>query len=391
MKPYVLILCANLKGNIGDYAILEAMGVSLAKLHPDHEVRFLYHGNKGIDPQRIEPFTNELLVPMDNAGAPPSYRRPRWFRLMYKLGLSQSLLQKTHASLIEKTADKLLQDEAFKSTLTGATAAYFAGGAQWGRGDLHLNMFAQLVATKKVGCKVYAYPFSLTKQTVDCIGEPAFANLTQQLETPIPVRDALSHKIIETSGTEAVSTCDIVWSMADHLSTLSLSDSSNSNKVGICVTRSGGARAPQVAQLIKTIKEAGLEPTVISTCEVEDRKLIAQIEELTGIKCIAPDSWKQAVQLLSEMRFVITNRLHCIIFSSLAGTAVIPIDNRAKTKAFVIDANLPCSVQELDKVSIEDIESFKDQTPLIKERIQAFKSKCLDDLASLLPRLRAKD
>lgn len=383
MQPYILILCANLKGNIGDYAILEAMGIDLANKFADHEIRFLYHGHKGIDKHRIQPFKDELIPHLVNAGTPPFYRRPKWFRTIQKLPISKKVIQNIHSKLIQKTALKMIRNTEFSKQVSGATAVYFAGGAQWGRGDLHLNMFAQLSAAKSLGRKVYAYPFSITKQTVNGVGEENFKYLFQQLESPTPVRDLLSYKILDTLDVNALPTCDIVWSMASHITPEKRKESTLTTKVYICMTTSGGAKAQEVIQLASICKNAGFSPIVLSTCEVEDAGMIKEIEESSDIECIAPDSWKQAVQLLSEATFVITNRLHCIIFSSLADTAVIPVSNREKTKAFVRDANLPCSAEQLSEIGAEEINKFAQNSPLIIERIKSFKEQCQIDIAKL--------
>jgi len=387
MKPYILILCANLKGNIGDYAILEAMGVNLAHQYNDHKIKYLYHGHKGIDPRRIEPFNNELIQPLENAGSPPFYRRPKWFRFLQKLPISKVVIQNLHSKLIDRTAARMLKNSEFSQLLSGASAVYFAGGAQWGRGDLHLNMFAQLTAAMSLGCHTYAYPFSLTEQTVNCVGQAKFTRMIQQLESPMPVRDALSFKILDSLGVEALPTCDIVWSMAKHIKVSPKVKPEDSKKVCLCVTRSGGGKAQEVVQVIRHIQANGFEPIVLSTCEIEDADMIKEIEQLSDIKCITPDSWKQAIDILAEARFVITNRLHCIIFSSLAGTAVIPISNRAKTKAFVRDANLPCYSTNISDIGPNEIRKFDEQAPLIIERIKAFKNQCQDDISQLLPKI----
>lgn len=386
MEPYLLILCANLKGNLGDYAILEAMMRLLRSQHPGHEVRFYSHGNKSVDPVRMPAFEHDLDFPFKNLGRSPFQRRPRWLRMFRRqfdaLGIGCAL----HDRAIEKLATRLACDKAFVKQLSGAKAVFFAGGAQWGRGDLNLNMFAQLNLAAKFNRKVFCFPFSISGEVIQCNGVEAFRRRFEALSSPIPVRDVVTHQSLLAAGIQSELYCDCVFSLSESAYFDVETDPELRDSVFISLTGSGGLEAQQLSQFIAKVQELGLKPALLSTCEIEDRELYESARSLRNVPVVYPKTWREAVACLRESKLVFTNRLHCMIFSALAKAPVVPVTNRTKSLGYYQDADLPMAINNVSEVSQEKILLAIQRSSLAKERQASYLQKCTVQLKQLFDR-----
>ena len=366
MPRPVTILCANLKGNLGDYAILEIMGRSLARRHPGIEVRFFHHANKPVDTERYPVFLNECSVPLTDMGAAPHYTRPNWFRLASRVPGMDGLASRIHNRLIECVSRKLCHERAFVETLRDSSLVLFAGGSQWGRANLNLNMFAQLACAARHS-RVAAFPFGISQAAFECNGPQHLGNMLSRLTPPIPVRDAISHRLLADAGLKTVAISDCVFTAGD-LVRQAEPGTGRSRTVYVAVTRSGATTPSAIVSLFERLRAAGFEPVLFSSCEVEDRPLADGVTALADETFVAPRSWKTAVKLFSEAKFVITNRLHCLIFSALAGTSVVPVGNRQKTQAYAEDAELNFAPAGIDAITTEAIAGFVDTLDTVRAR-----------------------
>ena len=90
----VLILFANLKGNLGDFAILHAMLVDLEKRYPGSEKHVFSHGHQAIDDARMEAFLRQPHPPFVYKGKTPYWRTPRILSVIKRIGLEKWLAGK---------------------------------------------------------------------------------------------------------------------------------------------------------------------------------------------------------------------------------------------------------------------------------------------------------
>ncbi|MGJ8653983.1 MAG: polysaccharide pyruvyl transferase family protein [Opitutaceae bacterium] len=390
MKHTISILCSNLKGNLGDFAIAEAIALAAQRYLGECRIQLYYHANKAVDQTRLQVLLDESDAKFDLIQPAPYFRRPRLLRIFCRLGLSNRAYSKWHNLAVARVAKKYRKCDSFYTAVSQSDLVLFAGGAQWGRGDLNLNMFAQLHAIAGTNCPVRAFPFSLSNATVKCNGAAGLNALFQPLSQPIFVRDGISHSCLQKAAVEAELVSDCVFSLSAYFDSKwdsESSDSGQSAKVFISLTQSGDVDAPSVVALVQSLKSASLEPALFSTCEVEDRPFYEQIQRLTDVKVIYPLSWKQAVKELSCCRFVITNRLHCTIFSALSGTPVVPVTNRSKSKAYVKDADLPCSLDEVGGIDSAQIDLFNESLVTISNRQVAYAKACGEIMEQRLPEL----
>jgi polysaccharide pyruvyl transferase WcaK-like protein len=143
-------------------------------------------------------------------------------------------------------------------------------------------------------------------------------------------------------------------------------------QVYVSVTRSGATTAQGVVDLFDRLRLAGLEPVMFSSCESEDRPLIDSVLALSEEKVVAPVSWKASVRLFANAACVITNRLHCLIFSALAGAAVVPIANRQKALAYAEDAGLDYAPAEIADITAKGILDYLRTLDEVRDRQRLF-------------------
>lgn len=380
MKPYVLILCANLKGNLGDYAILEAMLRALSTRYTGCEIRFFAHGNKCVDRERMDAFEQALDVVYSYLGGSPHFRRP-WILRTFRKQLDRlGMGARMHAKAIRRCRDRLLRSRQFASELSGADAIYFAGGAQWGRGDLNLNMFAQLAAAAELNGNVFCFPFSVSEGVIECTGVAEFGRLFSKLSQPVPVRDVVSYERLKAAGVPVGLHCDCVFSLASQVHQARVAQS---KKVYVALTSSGGLSPENLAAFLSDLRAGGFEPVLFSSCAVEDRPLYEATRSAHHVEVIYPHSWREAVSVLGSGAFVVTNRLHCMIFSALAGSAVVPVTNRSKAKGYFKDAGLPASLPDVSSVGEEAVRKLAESCNYARDCQKDYRERCHSRLSLL--------
>lgn len=386
----ITILCSNLKGNLGDFAIAEAVAVAAKRHLGDCRVHLYHHANKRVDQDRLTVMLSETNADFDLIQPGPYYRRPWWLRSFCRSVIAPRLYSKWHNSQINRVARLISSQEDFVEQLRESDLVVFAGGAQWGRGDLNMNMFAQLKAAASVNKRVCAFPFSVSGGLVACNGKEALAEFYAHLCRPVLVRDAISHDTLQSVGVDAKLICDSVFSLKGEFDIswkLQGHPPDRQGIVFISLTQSGSPSLQSVIDMLDSLKSRGLKPVLFSNCEVEDRPFYDSIQETCEVEAVYPASWKQAVAQLAEARFVITNRLHCLIFSALSATPVVPVTNRLKTEAYVADAGLPCSLKAARSISPEQIDSILSQLEEISAKQAAYAEACATMLDEGLKRL----
>ncbi len=345
-KPYILILCANLKGNLGDFAILDAMGRLLMRHFPGHEILFYHHGNKGVDRVRMAAFEKGLPEGMVSLGPAPVARRPFLLRKFTKILTRLGLHEFIHGVAIEKWSCKLEKDSEFSERLRSAEAVIFAGGSQWGKGDLNMNMFGQLLCAHRLNGRVLIFPFSVSESLLSCNGPRFLREMMQMFRVPLAVRDIETCELLNEIDIPARLFCDSVLALNGIVSLEEIR--SMEKRIFICVTSKAGLKPAVVAQVIAALRHQNFQVSLFSTCELEDRPFYSKVRALIEVDLIAPDSWQEAVGVLRHAHCVLTNRLHCLIFSILAGLPAIPVTNRLKEKGFSRGAKLPLSLASLE-------------------------------------------
>jgi polysaccharide pyruvyl transferase WcaK-like protein len=229
-------------------------------------------------------------------------------------------------------------------------------------------MFAQLLAVVSLGKRVGVFPFSIAEPTVLCNGRVKLKEYLESLDFPLLARDVLSHQTLKSIGVKSVHVSDSVFTTSPLFQKERAICKDQSRLAYISVTSSKGTNAEDIVALVCRIRKIGFKPVLFSSCEVEDRPLVDKILSIESIEYCAPDSWKSAVSHFAEAAFVITNRLHCLIFAALGGTAVVPVTNRVKTEAYAEDAELSLHAKSVKEITTKFLLNVISDLPEIRRK-----------------------
>lgn len=345
MIKSVAIIAANLKGNIGDFALLHAALADLSRAFPNHAVDVYSHGFRPVDERRLAAFRNTTRLPFRIAGRTFHAEAPRGLHteLAKATGLWPSLQERQ----IRLLADRMsMKAEIF----SGYDAVVVVGGAHWGGTTVGISMFGTLRAVHQHNKNIYAYPFSIDAGVTKYNFKSALRRYFDLISKPILARDGLSKHVLDGLGVPATLTTDSVFSLAGEAEDVAPKPERDKDRVILSVTR---AEEDDIFAIATQFHENAKPICLLTTCWTEDERFFAPVAARLGIPYLAPDTWQDAVAELKASSLLITNRLHGIIFAALSRTPVLVVTNRQKTKAFAADAGLPISVSSISAATPE--------------------------------------
>jgi polysaccharide pyruvyl transferase WcaK-like protein len=341
----VAVIGANLKGNIGDFALLHAALVDLRRVFPDHAVDVYTHGFHPVDEQRLAAFRAATDLPFQIAGKTFHAEPPRGLHvtLAKAVGLWPALQEREIQSLADRMSAKA-------EIFSGYDAVVIVGGAHWNGIKVGISMFGTLTAVHRHNKKIFAYPFSLDAAVTKYNFKSALRRYFDMIGQPLLTRDGISKQVLDWLGIPATLTPDTVFSLADKAENVAPKAGRDENRVVLSVTRAEQDDTFAAA----TRFSANTTPIcLMTTCWTEDESYFAPTAERLGVPYLAPDTWQDAIAELKASSLLVTNRLHGIIFAALSGTPVLVVTNRQKTKAFAADAGLPMSIDSIAGVTPE--------------------------------------
>lgn len=363
------VIFANLKSNIGDFAILHSILRDLRSAHPDAQIDVYPHANYAIDAVRLDAFRRDCGFDVSVAGE--TFWMPVPMTPLRRLRKAMRLWPSLQSALIEDLAES---SAAAASKFAGYDGVYTAGGEHWGGTQGGVSMFGTLLAVSRANPNVFAYPFSLNRRVLAFNTQQQLRSYFSNLKRPLIARDQESAAFLVELGVDAIAGADCVFSMHDIADTIS--PAPQSRRVILSVTGSASSLKSELRQSLGALPPA-LRPALMTTCESEDGALYRSLASELGLEYLAPDSWMSAVGALKACDLLITNRLHGLIFATLAGTAVLPVTDRRKSKAFARDSQVPVTASSGGALSTELIESALQQAAPIRERLATYKANAL--------------
>ena len=349
-QPAVLILFANLKGNLGDFAILHAMLVDLERRFPGREKHVLSHGQHPVDEARLEAFRSQPHPEFIYKGKAPFERLPGVLSVIKRLGFEKWL----RAKLIDR-----LSKEYSHTGIIGAAADYeavcFAGGEQWSGFGNGVNMFATLSAVARLNSKVYLFPFSVKQKLLQTYPENRLRSYFSMFSGNLVVRDSHSESIMKGINSRVLLGADCVFSLGETAAAIPSVRAAQDKLITLAITEADGSRGPDLLVPVKRLLEAGYRVQLVTTCEREDAKDMEMLSKTLGIPYLAPATWQEVVAEFRASSLVITNRLHCMIFTFFADVPLLPLVNREKIIGIFRDAALPYSLSGMQKCTPEKI------------------------------------
>jgi polysaccharide pyruvyl transferase WcaK-like protein len=342
MKAPIAIVFANLKGNVGDFAILEAMLRDISSRYAGHPIHVYHHGYLALDQQRLKVFAS-TAPPFEVAGA-TYFRHPS---LLAKAGALVGMAPSIQERMVRRLADASAADA---KRFAGYGAIFFAGGNQWGGQRLGLAMFATLAAISRHNPNVFAYPFSIEHGLASFNSDEFLREHFALLKGPLVVRDGASQVMLQKLGLRSVRGYDVVFSLGDVVAGISPAADRDPDRVLLVVTHKRKLEAALKA-VVPRLAAAGRRVELLTTCWNVDEPAYRAVSSELGIPYRAPLSWRDVVAEFKSSALVVTNRLHGMILGALSGARLLPVADREKIRAFVGDAGMSNVVGTIEQIT----------------------------------------
>ena len=335
MKPPIAILFANLKGNIGDFAILHAMLVYLQRRFPGQSLHVFSHGFYGVDERRLAAFRASSQIQFELAGT--TYFRVAESKLLERVVRPFGLWPVAQAHLIGSLAERVAS---CATKFREYEAIFIAGGEHWSGTSGGISMFGTLSAVHRHNERIYTFPFSISPRIRSFNSKQALQRYFQKIREPLIVRDGISKTVLDELGISSVLGADSVYTMQDFADKIEPTEGRDRSRILFALT---GSRKKFEVDLRAALRQVGgsVGPiALMTTCELEDGARSEAIAREFGIAYYAPTTWQEAVAEIKASSLLVTNRLHGLILGSLANTPLLPVANRKKAEAFVRDAQI---------------------------------------------------
>ena len=365
MKAPVAILFANLKGNIGDFAILHAMLLALKDRFSGHSLHVFSHGFHEIDQARLSAF---------RACAPE-------FELVgttYVPGIEGSLVRflpfVRHRPFVQVgqiwslTARSGRRAACFRNY----EAVFLAGGAHWSGTKVGVSMFGTLRAVHRHNDRIYTFPFSVNPTLQKYNSRRALQQYFSLIREPLIVRDGITKRVMEGLGIPAVLGADCVFLLRDLADRIEPIPGRDRSRIVFVLT---GQPRKELAAALRRLGRPAREIALLTTCEVEDGQVLQAVSRELRFSYHAPATWQETVAELKASSLVVTNRLHGAILGCFAKTPLLPVADRKKVEAFAVDAGLPHSAAGIRSLTGELIRQCLIDREVILERMARYSSR----------------
>jgi polysaccharide pyruvyl transferase WcaK-like protein len=371
----IAIVFANLKGNVGDFAILHAMLSDIRRKHPDCTVDVYSQGFVPVDQERLLAFqqaappfrlAGQTFVDSEQPG-PLTKFVLRIMRLTpaYRAGRIIALAKRVST----ETAD-----------FARYQAIYIAGGAQFTGAQVVVSMFGTLKAIAAHNDRIFSYPISVTSSLYKANTQRNLREDLARIRGPIIVRDSSSDAILKKLGLDTLLGLDCVFSLARAAEQIAPAPAPQKPRVLLVTTNQD---ANSLKNAVSRLKSASISCALLTTCAIEDADVAKPIAEAAGIDFLAPLTWQDAVAEMKASVLVVANRLHGLIFASFASVPVLPLTDRPKVRAVVNDIGLPLSITDLGDLNGDIVNEVIDRGAEIMHLISAYRD--LAQLRALAP------
>lgn len=369
MKPPVAILFANLKGNIGDFAILHAMLLDLKRTFPGQPLHVFSHGFYNIDERRLTAFRASSDVEFELIGT--TYFHKGAPKLLERFVRLFGLWPVAQGYLVQSLTDRVTTHA---SQFREYDAIFLAGGDHWGGVRCGISMFATLNAMHLHNSKIFTFPFSVNPGIGKYNSRRALQRNFRKLREPLIVRDGITKGVMDKLGIETIVGGDSVFSMQDLADDIKPMESRDRARILFVLTGSSKKLEADLKAALRRVGQFNGGIALMTTCELEDGKRGQAVAQEFGIPFYAPATWQEAVAEMKASSLLVTNRLHGLILGVLANTPLLPVANRKKTEAFVKDAQMPHSAANMHALTSGLIKSCLADRDAILERMHHYQA-----------------
>lgn len=349
----VAILFANPKGNIGDFAILDAMLRDIAGRFRGRRIDVFWHGFLQADEARLAAFQAADGTP-DFAVAGGTFFRavPPKLKRLYRLKLWPWVQRILINQLVR---DGLPEAKRFAEY----EAVFLAGGDQWNGMDLGVSMFATLRTVARCNPEVYQYPFSLNPAARRFNLDADLRRYFGTIRAPLIVRDGITHDVMKEIGIPTTLGHDTVFSLSYVGQALPPLADRDPNRILLVLTgpHNRDLLRKTLGGALERLQGCGRPVEMLTTCWTEDLEIYTELGERFGAKVRAPMTWQETVSELKQSAVVVTDRLHCLILGTFAECTLFPVGDRKKAEAFIRDTGTPHHVATMEGIMPDRLEA----------------------------------
>lgn len=364
----IAIIFPNLKGNIGDFAILDAMLRDIARRWPDAKRDVFLPRNRRKDEARLQAFRDAGAPHFEIAGAtfqPDNSRHP-----LERFGLRRTAQTARIGLLAEASSDEA-------AVFAGYDAIFIAGGDQWNGRLLGRAMFGSLAAIRAVNPAIYAFPFSVHPRILKFNSPAALRRMFGQIVAPLPIRDSISRAMMFDLGLVVADIPDCVFSLTEAAREVAPMPDRDGERVILAATGSAQALRAATAALVPY---CAVE--LLTTCVSEDGAALDALGAEFDIPVRAPMTWQETVAEFASAQVVVTNRLHGLILGALAGALLLPLTDRKKSEAFALDTGVPWSAESPAALTHVDITACVDRREAMVGAVRGYRDRAVETLAA---------
>jgi polysaccharide pyruvyl transferase WcaK-like protein len=354
-SPTVSIVFANLKGNVGDFAILDAMVRQLARRYPGRVIEVFSQGRLPVDNDRFRVFRERVGSPFVYKGPLANISVPSQTGLLGRVLRRLGGRARAQGRQVQWAAGEL-EAVVADSGLCGHDAVFFVGGALWMGGEIAVNMFGLLQVLVAQGMKVFTFPFSVHRSVLKMNRAADLRRYFSEFTGPILVRDGRSRATLKCAGVGSALMPDAVFSLPP-LGRPTPPERTRP-RVGFAVTVCRGPDQATFERVLTSLKAGGVDPVLVATCIPEDGDILGTLADSLDLPLLKPLGWEDAVRDLQALDLLVANRLHGLIFAFLGGTPTIPMVNREKVAGVAEDAGLRRRVEHLQQITPDAIRGW---------------------------------
>ena len=346
MQNAVAILFANLKGNLGDLAILEANLVHLSQIYPGYRIDVWTSGFLSTDGDRLQSFIDAGAPPFRLRGKTPDLPMRRWRKVFSSAGLGKALQPFLIASAQREFATEAQSFSQYQRI-------FIVGGDQFDA-IVSAAMFGTLKAIAAINPRLSNFPLSVNPRTQTANAPALLRACLGLIEAPLLVRDEMSHRFLTGAGIACDLGTDSVLSMAARIRSIPASD--HATGMVVAITRTAPDDPVHLARLLSALRTLHGPVSTLTTTPSADHVFL-DLRDM-GVAYSAPGTWQELVAELRSATLVISNRFHCVLLAALVGTPVLAVCNRAKITSVKDAAGLPFWSEGLNATTLDLVQSL---------------------------------
>jgi len=372
MNAPIAVVFANLKGNIGDFAILHSMLVEIRARFPEHPIHVFSHGFRDVDKERFAAFKAANAPKFEHLGTTYSHSvNATLRRLVSNLGLwplVQPLFIRAVAARSAADAERFRAYEAI----------FLCGGDMWCGVNVGISMFATLTAIHNQNDRIYAFPFSINPKISRYTSKQNLQRYIGKIRKPVVTRDEISKSTFDKFGVASISGADCVFSLKALADDVKPMVGRDRTRILLVWTGKPKKLESNLRSALQRLNPLAGRLALLTTCAPEDGEIYKALSNDFGIPTYAPATWQETVAEIKASSLVVTNRLHGLILSTLAETAVLPVTDRKKAEAFAIETQVPYSAAAIDALTPKLLEECLVSRDQIIERMARYRSWTLE-------------